>query len=157
MPWKAWPAWRASGERPRWRQGCGWQSDAGRFTRRLASARSQLGETEWEAVLAEGWAMSPEEAAEYVFFRDKADPPTSPAPQESSTGEPALSLSGREREVSVLVAQGFTNRQISTELGISGRTAGNHVGKILGKLGLRSRAQIASWATEHGLLTSDPE
>src|SRR5215210_7492359 len=124
---------------------------------RLASARSQLGETEWEAVLAEGWAMSPKEAAEYVCFRDKADPPTSPAPQESSTGEPGLSLSGRERGVSVLVARGFTNRQISTELGISGRTAGNHVGKILGKLGLRSRAQIASWATEHGLLTSDPE
>jgi DNA-binding NarL/FixJ family response regulator len=101
--------------------------------------------------------MSLEEAARYVFSRDQADPPMTPAPQEPSADEPALNLSGREREVMVLVAQGFTNRQISTELGISERTAGNHVGRILGKLGLRSRAQIASWAIEHGLLTPDPE
>ena len=33
-----------------------------------------------------------------------------------------------------------------TELSISERTAGNHVAKILSKLGLRSRTQIASWA-----------
>jgi DNA-binding NarL/FixJ family response regulator len=59
--------------------------------------------------------------------------------------------------VVVLVARGLTNRQISAHLGISERTAGNHVGRILGKLGLRSRAQIASWALEHGLLTPDPE
>jgi predicted ATPase len=36
------------------------------------------------------------------------------------------------------------NRQLSTRLGISERTAGNHVARILSKLGLRSRAQIAT-------------
>jgi DNA-binding CsgD family transcriptional regulator len=55
-------------------------------------------------------------------------------------------LTRREREVTVLVAWGLTNRQISTQLSISGRTAGNHVAKILRKLGLRSRAQIAAHA-----------
>jgi predicted ATPase/DNA-binding SARP family transcriptional activator/DNA-binding CsgD family transcriptional regulator len=114
----------------------------------LASAQSQLGEPAWDESLAEGRAMSLEEAAKYVFSRDQTDPPTPPVHQEPSAGKPALNLSGREQEVAVLVAQGLTNRQISADLGISERTAGNHVGRILAKLGLRSRAQIASWATE---------
>jgi DNA-binding CsgD family transcriptional regulator len=59
--------------------------------------------------------------------------------------------------VVVLVARGLTNRQISVHLGISERTAGNHVGRILGKLRLRSRAQIAAWALERELLAPDPE
>ncbi len=57
-------------------------------------------------------------------------------------------LTRREQEVALLVARGLTNRQISTSLGLSERTAGNHVATILRKLGLRSRAQIAAWATE---------
>jgi DNA-binding NarL/FixJ family response regulator len=57
--------------------------------------------------------------------------------------------------VAVLVASGLTNRQISTELSISERTAGNHVAKILRKLGLNSRTRIATWATESGLPGSD--
>jgi non-specific serine/threonine protein kinase len=61
-------------------------------------------------------------------------------------------LSRREREVVTLVARGLTNRQISAELSISERTAGNHVAKILRKLGLRSRTQIVTWATEYGPL-----
>jgi DNA-binding CsgD family transcriptional regulator len=56
-----------------------------------------------------------------------------------------------------LVARGLTNRQISKALSISERTAANHVGRILGKLGLSSRSQIASWATQHKLFTPDPE
>jgi DNA-binding NarL/FixJ family response regulator len=65
-------------------------------------------------------------------------------------------LTRREREVVVLVARGLTNRQVSAELSISERTAGNHVARILRKLGLRSRAQIASWATERRLLAPEP-
>jgi DNA-binding NarL/FixJ family response regulator len=61
-------------------------------------------------------------------------------------------LTRREREVVTLVARGLTNRQLSTELSISERTAGNHVARILRKLHLHSRTQIATWATEQGLL-----
>jgi predicted ATPase/DNA-binding SARP family transcriptional activator/DNA-binding CsgD family transcriptional regulator len=124
---------------------------------RLSSARSLVGEREWGEALAEGREMSLEEAADYAFSRDQVDPPTTTVPQEASVGEPAPHLSRREREVVVLVARGLTNRQISAELGISERTAGNHVGRILGKLRLRSRAQIASWALEHELLAADPQ
>ncbi len=44
-----------------------------------------------------------------------------------------------------LVAQGLTNREIATRLFISERTAESHVEQIRGKLGFRSRVQIANW------------
>jgi len=66
----------------------------------------------------------------------------------------AAPLTVREREVATLVARGLTNRHIAEELVISQRTAANHVEHILSKLGFHARAQIATWVTEHGLLTS---
>jgi DNA-binding CsgD family transcriptional regulator/sugar lactone lactonase YvrE len=57
----------------------------------------------------------------------------------------APSLTRREREVAILVAQGLTNREIATRLFISERTAESHVEQIRGKLGFRSRVQIANW------------
>jgi DNA-binding CsgD family transcriptional regulator len=61
-------------------------------------------------------------------------------------------LTEREREVAVLVARGLSNREIADALSISQRTAGAHVGNILAKLDFGSRAQIAAWAMEKGLL-----
>jgi DNA-binding CsgD family transcriptional regulator len=105
--------------------------------------------------LADGRTMSLEEAAEYALSEEKTDPPAAPGPERQSAGEPTGDLTRREREVATLIARGLTNRQTSTRLGISERMAGNHVGRILGKLGLRSRAQIAAWATERDLLGSE--
>jgi predicted ATPase/DNA-binding SARP family transcriptional activator/DNA-binding CsgD family transcriptional regulator len=119
----------------------------------LAAARSLLGERAWEEALAEGRAMSLDEAAGYALSREEAEPAS--LPEEPPAGEAIGTLTSREQEVALLVAQGLTNRQISSRLGISERTAGNHVATILRKLGLRSRTQIASWATERHLLTPD--
>ena len=114
----------------------------------LALATSQLGDEAWQEALAEGRAMSLEEAAEYAL-REEADRAVATIAQEHlASAEPMGNLTPREREIVLLVAQGLTNRQVSTELSISERTAGNHVAKILKKLGLRSRAQIASWVSE---------
>jgi DNA-binding NarL/FixJ family response regulator len=71
------------------------------------------------------------------------------------SGEPSNKLTRREQEVTALVTRGLTNREVATALGISERTAGNHVARILKKRGLRSRAQIAGWAGEHYSLTLD--
>lgn len=60
-------------------------------------------------------------------------------------------LTPREREVVVLVAQGRTNQQIATRLGVTERTARTHVSNILAKLGLTSRTQAAMWAAREGL------
>ena len=60
-------------------------------------------------------------------------------------------LSSREREVLRLIARGLENAEIATELGISPRTAKNHVSNILAKLGLPSRIQAAIYAVRRGL------
>jgi predicted ATPase/DNA-binding SARP family transcriptional activator/DNA-binding CsgD family transcriptional regulator len=104
----------------------------------LGAARSRLG-TEWRGPRDEGRTMSLEAATRYALSEDAAQQRDAVP----SAYEPTSNLSRREREVAVLVARGLTNRQISTRLGISERTAGNHVASILRKLDLSSRAQVA--------------
>ena len=60
-------------------------------------------------------------------------------------------LTDREREVSLLVAQGMNYKQIAGELVISARTAENHVRNILGKLHLNRRDELVRYAVDHGL------
>ena len=60
-------------------------------------------------------------------------------------------------EVAALVARGWTNAQIAAELVIAERTADRHVENILHKLDFRSRAQIAAWAVDRGLLGDAPD
>jgi DNA-binding NarL/FixJ family response regulator len=64
---------------------------------------------------------------------------------------PSASLTQREDEVARLLARGLTNRQIADILVISEKTAKNHVQRVLDKLGMRSRAQLAARADELGL------
>jgi non-specific serine/threonine protein kinase len=59
--------------------------------------------------------------------------------------------------VAALIARGLTNRQIAEHLVITEGTAANHVVHILNKLGYSSRAQVAVWAAEQGLLTDRPQ
>ena len=61
-------------------------------------------------------------------------------------------LSGREKEVLRLVADGHTNKEIAEALFISEHTARNHVAHILSKLGLSRRAGAAAYAVRLGLL-----
>ena len=60
-------------------------------------------------------------------------------------------LSGREREVLALVAQGRTNREIGERLFISQKTVGVHVGNILAKLEVSGRVEAAAVAIRLGL------
>lgn len=60
-------------------------------------------------------------------------------------------LSARELEVLRLIARGLGNSEIAETLGISPRTAKNHVSSILAKLGMPSRVQAAVYAVRSGL------
>ena len=60
-------------------------------------------------------------------------------------------LSGREREVLVLLAQGRTNREIGERLFISQKTVGVHVGNILSKLEVSGRVEAAAVAIRLGM------
>ena len=55
-------------------------------------------------------------------------------------------LTSREREVLDLLREGLSNQAIAERLFISPKTAEHHVGRILGKLGLKSRAEAAAYA-----------
>ncbi len=61
-------------------------------------------------------------------------------------------LSDREREVLLLIAQGYTNKEIGAKLFLSPYTARNHVIHILDKLGLSRRSEAAAQAVKLGLL-----
>ncbi|WP_322937540.1 ATP-binding protein [Nocardioides bizhenqiangii] len=61
-------------------------------------------------------------------------------------------LTDREREIAVLVARGMANREIAEQLVLSVRTVETHVGRVLTKLGLRTRGQLTAWAHQEGLM-----
>lgn len=65
-------------------------------------------------------------------------------------------LSEREKEVLLLVAQGYTNKEIAAKLFVSPFTARNHVIRVLDKLGLSRRAEAVAQAVKLGLLKEKP-
>jgi DNA-binding NarL/FixJ family response regulator len=80
--------------------------------------------------------------AEFAARRDPAVPP------------PALAeLTGREREITQLVAEGLTNSEIAGRLVISPLTAKTHVSNVVRKLGCRDRAALVALAYESGLVS----
>jgi DNA-binding NarL/FixJ family response regulator len=61
-------------------------------------------------------------------------------------------LSERELEVVRLIAQGLSNAEIAARLYLSGTTVKSHITRILAKLDLRDRVQVAVHAYEHGIV-----
>jgi DNA-binding CsgD family transcriptional regulator len=114
----------------------------------LGPARHLLSEPARAAAEAEGRAMTREQAASYAL----EDAPEVAAPPTASDGAAPGGLTPREREVTVLVARGYSNPQIARELVIAPRTAMRHVEHVMAKLGVHSRAEIGAWAAQHGLL-----
>jgi DNA-binding NarL/FixJ family response regulator len=80
-----------------------------------------------------------------------------PDPTERSSRPAGEALSGREVEVAELVGAGATNREIANRLYISEGTAKNHISKILRKLGLRDRTQLALYAVKRGWTERAPD
>jgi non-specific serine/threonine protein kinase len=122
------------------------------FERHLATARAHLDDTTWEKAWAEGRTMTFEQAVEYALRTGKPSSAESIGVEEHLVGkQPVAPLTRREEEVAALIARGLTNRQIATELSISEHTAATHVTRILKKLGLHSRSQLAGWVIDRGL------
>jgi DNA-binding CsgD family transcriptional regulator len=74
---------------------------------------------------------------------DEGDAPLDPA---------WLSLTSREREVTLLLARGYSNADISDQCFISEGTVKTHVLHIFEKLNVRDRTQVVIYAYEHALV-----
>jgi DNA-binding NarL/FixJ family response regulator len=72
-------------------------------------------------------------------------------PVAASNAPDSRALTGRERDVARLLVAGRSNREIADTLVITEGTVEVHVKHILSKLGLRSRAQVAAWASDERL------
>jgi two-component system, NarL family, response regulator NreC len=75
---------------------------------------------------------------------------------ESSAQVPVKILSSREQEVLKLLAQGYTNKEVGTQLCLSVKTIETYRARLADKLGLRSRADFTRYALEVGLLNPVP-
>ncbi|MDO4167299.1 MAG: response regulator transcription factor [Eubacteriales bacterium] len=65
--------------------------------------------------------------------------------------ETEVHFTRREREVLCLVAQGYDNKEIAAALYLAEGTVRNQVSKLLDKLTLKDRTQLAVYAVKHGL------
>ena len=124
----------------------------------LRVTRSQLGEAAWGGVLAQGRAMTLEDAIEYALSEEEplatAAPSSTlqPSPSSSPLPEHPGGLTSREVEVLGLVATGMTNAQVAQRLFISPRTVQRHLNSVFHKLGVSSRTAATRFALEHGLV-----
>jgi non-specific serine/threonine protein kinase len=125
------------------------------FEEAVASATAALSKAAYESAWASARHHTLDQAVERALGMAE---PAAPEPSGATLGAaPSASLTRREREVAALIARGLTNRDIADRLVISELTADSHVSHILRKLSFRSRAQVAAWATQHGLATPEPD
>ena len=117
-----------------------------RYGRFVAASRRSTNEAAWTSAWRAGRSLSLDAASDRALSPE--DPRTDTAQKRAS--DP---LTPREREVALLAAAGLSNRRVAEKLSISQNTAATHVGRILKKLGLRSRSQIGArlLRERHGL------
>jgi DNA-binding NarL/FixJ family response regulator len=69
-------------------------------------------------------------------------------------GLPWATLTGRERDVLVLLAEGRTNKAIARELGLRAGTVSVYVSAVFAKLGVKNRTEAVVMALRNGVLES---
>jgi two-component system response regulator NreC len=61
-------------------------------------------------------------------------------------------ITPREKDVLLLLARGYTNRQIAKELNLSARTIEGYRASLVNKLGIKSRVELMNYVEEHGMM-----
>lgn len=110
----------------------------------IASARARLGDDQFENAWAEGQAMTIEQVIESLRITPDPTPMAKRTQNDAdSDNQPQSALTPREREVAELLTHGLSDREVAEALNISPATVGVHVHRILSKLDIRSRWQVA--------------
>jgi DNA-binding CsgD family transcriptional regulator/tetratricopeptide (TPR) repeat protein len=128
-----------------------WRSDLA--LGRLAAARSEAADAaahvrSARAIVEQLAATLPDGALREAFLAQAAA--LLPSDRGRTARGDGSTLTRREREVAMLVADRLSNRDIAERLSIGERTVETHVGNILAKLEFSSRAEIAAWAAGQG-------
>jgi DNA-binding CsgD family transcriptional regulator len=120
-------------------------------------ARGEVAETRFDwasALLRHGLARDRERASAMLNAAAQGATELGMEPLKRRAGDAVAALkagpsplTSRELEIASLVAEGLTNKEVATRLGLSVRTAENHVLNVMNKLGLDNRAQVAAWFT----------
>ena len=131
--------------------------DAARLRRQLAGRLADLGDRDA--------ALEELRRVHEVFQRIGAEPELKKTrgmfheldtrPPSISKGSGAEALSQRELEIARLVARRKSNKAIAKELGISPRTVSTHLSNTFQKLEIGSRGELADYAREHSLFSSE--
>ncbi len=74
------------------------------------------------------------------------------APDKASDTDHKETLSPRETDVLLLLARGYTNRQIAQELNLSQRTIEGYRASLVSKLGFSSRVELMNYVEQEGLM-----
>ncbi len=119
---------------------------AGNRTGPVLAAAGSLGEGSASQLLAEGSALTSDEAVTLALSVGAGR--AGRAGRAGSAGShaaPDAALTPREREIADLIAAGSSNKDIAERLFVTPATAARHIANISAKLGVSSRAQIAAW------------
>lgn len=101
---------------------------------------------------------SPSALAEAVRLAAAGEPVIAPSllmrllPRLGGGSPVGVSVTDREREILLLVAGGATNQEIASALHLSPNTVRNHLARIYGRLGARSRLEAVAIAAREGLI-----
>lgn len=71
--------------------------------------------------------------------------------KKSSESESVSILSAREREIIVLISEGLDNKMIASKLFLAEGTVRNNISRMLDKLGLKDRTQLAVFAVKNNI------
>jgi len=95
-------------------------------------------------------------AARKVTLLRPGEAPATPAPAAAARGTAALGgLSGRQRSLLALLAEGLSNKDVARRLGTTEGVVKNYVSRLMADLGAHSRTQLALIAAGWGLCTSE--
>jgi len=98
------------------------------------------------------WLDSNTTAAVIRQFASPTEAPPSASNGSKSVRERAQ-LSQREREIIVLIAQGYKNKEIAEKMFITEQTVKNHLHNVFDKLGVSDRLELALYAIHNSLHT----